>query len=39
VIPVEEVTATNTVELGDKIYSMMLEDLGPEYAPENTETT
>ena len=39
VIPVEEVTAANTVELGDKIYSMMLEDLGPEYAPENTETT
>ena len=39
VIPVEEVTAANTVALGDKIYSMMLEDLGPEYAPENTETT
>ncbi len=33
VIPAEEVAASNTVELGDKIYQMMLEDLGPEYAP------
>ena len=39
VIPAEEVTAANTVALGDRIYSIMLEDLGPEYAPENTETT
>ena len=39
VIPAEEVAAANTVALGDRIYSMMLEDLGPEYAPENTETT
>ncbi len=39
VIPAEEVAAANTVELGDRIYAMMLSDLGPEYAPENTETT
>lgn len=39
VIPAEEVAAANTVALGDRIYSMMLEDLGPEYASENTETT
>ena len=39
VIPAEEVTAANTVELGDRIYRMMLEDLGPEYALENQETT
>lgn len=39
VIPAEEVAAANTVELGDKIYAMMLDDLGPEYAPENTDNT
>lgn len=39
VIPAEEAAAANTVELGDKIYAMMLQDLGPEYAPENTEST
>ena len=39
VIPADEVTEANTVELGDRIYQMMLNDLGPEYAPENTETT
>ena len=39
VISAEEAAATNTVELGDRIYAMMLEDLGPEYAPENTEST
>ena len=33
VISAEEVAAANTVELGDKIYRMMLEDLGPEYDP------
>ena len=33
VIDAEEVASTNTVELGDKIYQMMLTDLGPEYAP------
>jgi 1-acyl-sn-glycerol-3-phosphate acyltransferase len=38
VIPAEEVAAANTVALSDKIYAMMLEDLGPEYALENTET-
>jgi len=39
VIPAEEAKKVNTVELSDRIYRMMLEDLGPEYAPENTETT
>jgi 1-acyl-sn-glycerol-3-phosphate acyltransferase len=39
VISAEETAVANTVELGDRIYQMMLEDLGPEYAPENTETT
>lgn len=39
VIPAEEVKGANTVELGDRIYRMMLNDLGPEYALENTETT
>ena len=34
VIPAEEVKAANTVELGEKIYQMMLADLGPEYALE-----
>ena len=31
VIPAEEVKAANTVELGEKIYRMMLNDLGEEY--------
>ena len=35
VIPAEEVKAANTVELGERIYDMMLADLGPEYALEN----
>lgn len=39
VIPSQEVKAANTVELGEKIYQMMLSDLGPEYAMENTENT
>ena len=39
VIPAEEVKGANTVELGERIYQMMLEDLGPEYAIETTETT
>ena len=34
VIDAEEVASANTVELGEKIYQMMLDDLGPEYAPE-----
>ena len=34
VIPAEEVASANTVELGDRIYRLMLNDLGPEYAPE-----
>ncbi|MBR1972025.1 MAG: 1-acyl-sn-glycerol-3-phosphate acyltransferase [Oscillospiraceae bacterium] len=32
VIPAEEVKGANTVELGERIYNMMLADLGPEYA-------
>ena len=39
VISAEEAAAANTVELADRIYRMMLTDLGPEYAPENTENT
>jgi len=39
VIPAEEVKAANTVELSNRIYQMMLNDLGPEYAPETTENT
>ena len=39
VIPAEEVKGANTVELGERIYEMMLKDLGPEYALETTETT
>ena len=35
VIPAEEVAAANTVELGEKIYRMMLDDLGPDYDPES----
>ena len=31
VIPAEEVKSANTVELGEKIYQMMLADLGEEY--------
>ena len=31
VIPAEEVQSANTVELGEKIYRMMLADLGEEY--------
>ena len=36
VISAEEAAAANTVELGDQIYRMMLNDLGPEYDPENS---
>ena len=34
VISAEEAAAANTVELGEKIYKLMLDDLGPEYDPE-----
>ena len=37
VIPVEEVKTANTVELGEKIYQMMLKDLGKEYQIEEKE--
>ena len=36
VIPAEEVKGANTVELGERIYQMMLRDLGPEYELETT---
>ena len=36
VIPAEEVKGANTVELGERIYEMMLRDLGPEYELETT---
>ena len=34
VIPAEEVKACNTVELGERIYQMMAQDLGPELVSE-----
>lgn len=37
VIPAEEVTAVKTVELADRIYKIMAEDLGEEYRPEIQE--
>ena len=37
VIPAEEVKTANTVELGEKIYQMMLKDLGKEYQIEEKE--
>ena len=37
VIPAEEVTAVKTVELADRIYRIMAEDLGEAYRPAATE--
>lgn len=37
VIPADEVAAANTVELGERIYAMMAEDLGPERVCQQTE--
>lgn len=37
VIPAEEVTAVKTVELADRIYQIMAEDLGEAYRPEIQE--
>jgi len=37
VIPAEEVTAVKTVELADRIYKIMAEDLGEEYQPAEEE--
>ena len=37
VIPAEEVKTANTVELGEKIYQIMLKDLGKEYQIEEKE--
>ena len=34
VIPAEELKGKNTVEISDRIYNMMLDDLGAEYAAE-----
>lgn len=39
VIPAEELAGRTTVDIADQVYAMMLEDLGPEFAPENTENT
>lgn len=39
VIPAEELAGRTTVDIAEQVYAMMLEDLGPEYAPENTENT
>lgn len=39
VIPAEEVTAVKTVELADRIYQIMAEDLGEEYKPVAEENT
>lgn len=39
VIPAEEVKGANTVNLGERIYQMMLEDLGPEYALDEADNT
>ena len=41
VIPVEEVTGVTTVDLANRIYTMMAQDLGPElvYPLENAENT
>ena len=41
VIPAEEITAHTTVEVADRIYKMMAEDLGPEnvLTPEEEENT
>lgn len=37
VIPTEEVTAVKTVELADRIYRIMAEDLGKDYLPAQEE--
>lgn len=39
VIPAEALKGKTTVEIADQVYSMMLADLGPEYAPEGSENT
>ena len=39
VIPTEEVTAVKTVELADRIYHIMAEDLGDAYKPAPEENT
>lgn len=39
VIPAEELKGKTTVEIGDRVYQMMLDDLGPEYALEEAENT
>jgi len=39
VISAESLKGRTSVDIADQVYAMMLEDLGPEYAPENTENT
>ena len=39
VIPAEELKGHTTVDIADRVYRMMLADLGPEYEIENTEST
>ena len=39
VISAESLAGRTTVDIAEQVYAMMLEDLGPEYSPENTETT
>ena len=35
VIPAEELKGIPTTEISDRVYAMMLSDLGPEYALDN----
>jgi len=39
IIPAEELKGVNTVEIADRVFHMMLEDLGPEFAPLDAENT
>ena len=39
VISAESLKDRTTVDIAEQVYAMMLEDLGPEYAPENGEST
>ena len=38
VIPAEQLKGHTTVDIAERVFHMMLDDLGPEYAIENTET-
>ena len=39
VIPPEELEHKTTVEVGDRVYQMMIDDLGPEFLPDEAENT